>query len=94
MGMNNLSYSFIFLLHGKNMENKNYNSILTQVNHILSSMENDSVPIDELTKKLEEAYELIEKLKSQLFDTELQIEQIMNSRNILINPEEDKNGSQ
>ena len=78
----------------KNMENQNYNSILVKVNHILASMENDSIPIDELTKKLEEAYVLIEKLKSQLFDTELQIEQIMNSRNIQINQEEDKNGSQ
>ena len=76
------------------MENQNYNVILARVNHILSSMENDNIPIDELTKKLEEAYMLIEKLKSQLFDTELQIEQIMNSRNILINSEEDKNGSQ
>lgn len=85
---------FIALIHGKNMENQNYNSILARVNHILASMENDSIPIDELTKKLEEAYALIENLKSQLFDTELQIEQIMNSRNILVKPEEDKNESQ
>ncbi|APJ04166.1 exodeoxyribonuclease VII small subunit [Silvanigrella aquatica] len=76
------------------MENTNYNTMLAQVNHILSSMENDKIPIDELTEKLDEAYALIEKLKSKLFDTEIQIEQIMNSRNILINPEEDKNGSQ
>jgi exodeoxyribonuclease VII small subunit len=75
------------------MENQNYNTILSRVNDILSSMENDSIPIDELTKKLEEAYALIEKLKSKLFDTELQVEHIMNSRNILINPKEEKNGS-
>ncbi|KAB8038086.1 hypothetical protein GCL60_13005 [Silvanigrella paludirubra] len=76
------------------MENQNYNSILTRVNHILTSMENDSIPIDELSQKLEEAYLLIEKLKSHLFDSEVQIQQIINSRKILTNPEEDKNGSQ
>ena len=75
------------------MENQNYSSILARVNEILLQMENDSIPIDNLTKKLEEAYCLIEKLKSQLFDTELQVEQIINSRNIL-NTEEEKNGSQ
>ena len=65
--------------------------MLAQVNQILSSMENDKIPIDDLTKKSEEAYKLIEKLKSQLFNTEIQIEQIINSRNILVNAEEDKN---
>ena len=67
------SYYFEVLKYGKLMENQNYNSILAQVNHILTSMENDSIPIDELSKKLEEAYTLIEKLKSHLFNTEVQI---------------------
>jgi len=73
------------------METLSYNEMLAQVNQILSSMENDKIPIDDLTKKSEEAYKLIEKLKSQLFNTEIQIEQIINSRNILVNAEEDKN---
>lgn len=52
------------LLHGKSMENQNDNSIFARVNHIISTMENDSTPIDELSKKRKEVYELIEKLKS------------------------------
>lgn len=75
------------------MEKQKYNSLLAKANLILSSIESDNIPIDELSKKLEEAYALIEELKSQLFAAELQIEQIINSRNTLINAEEDNNGA-
>ncbi len=76
------------------MENQSYPTLLKQINEILISMENESIPIDELSKKLEEAYGLIEKLKGQLFNAEVQIQQIINSRNINLNSSEENNGSQ
>ncbi len=76
------------------MENQSYPTLLKQINEILISMENESIPIDELSKKLEEAYSLIEKLKGQLFYAEIQIQQIINSRNINLNSSEENNGSQ
>jgi len=76
------------------MENQSYPTLLKQINEILISMENESIPIDELSKKLEEAYSLIEKLKGQLFNAEIQIQQIINSRNINLNSSEENNGSQ
>ncbi|WP_161597712.1 exodeoxyribonuclease VII small subunit [Fluviispira multicolorata] len=76
------------------MENSNYDEILAQANHIISKMETDNLSINELSQKLDEAYSLIERLKNQLFETEIQVEQIINSRNTLNNSEEDKHGSQ
>ncbi|WGL60294.1 exodeoxyribonuclease VII small subunit [Pigmentibacter sp. JX0631] len=76
------------------MENQSYPVLLKQVNDILMKMENETIPIDELSQKLTEAYNLIEKLKSQLFSAEIQIEQIINSRNLNLNSSEENNGSQ
>ncbi|MGY3804975.1 exodeoxyribonuclease VII small subunit [Pigmentibacter ruber] len=76
------------------MENQSYPVLLKQVNDILMKMENETIPIDELSQKLAEAYNLIEKLKSQLFNAEIQIEQIINSRNLNSNTSEENNGSQ
>ena len=76
------------------MENQSYPALLKQVNDILMKMENETIPIDELSQKLTEAYNLIEKLKSQLFSAEIQIEQIINSRNLNLNSSEENNGSQ
>ena len=76
------------------MENQSYPVLLKQVNEILMKMENETIPIDELSQKLAEAYNLIEKLKSQLFSAEIQIEQIINSRNLNLNSSEENNGSQ
>lgn len=76
------------------MENQNYPALLKEINNILTCMENESIPIDELSKKLEEAYGLIEKLKTELFNAEIQIQQIINSRNTNLNSSEENNGSQ
>lgn len=64
------------------MENQNtYEKLLGQVNEILTRIEQDSLPIDALSQKLEEAYVLVDTLKTKLFDTELQIKNIIDSRN-------------
>ncbi|BBH53601.1 MULTISPECIES: hypothetical protein [Fluviispira] len=71
------------------MENSNYDELLEQANEIILSMEKDNLSINQLSQKLEEAYSLIEKLKLQLFETEAQVEQIINSRNTFNNSDED-----
>lgn len=64
------------------MENQNnYEKLLGQVNEILTSIEQDSLPIDALSEKLEEAYVLVDTLKTKLFETELKIKNIIDSRN-------------
>ncbi len=57
-----------------------YQSMMTELNTILQSLERDSVSVDELSKKLEEAYVLVEKLKERLFVTETRIEEIIDTR--------------
>jgi exodeoxyribonuclease VII small subunit len=54
--------------------------MMTELNTILQSLERDSVSVDELSKKLEEAYVLVEKLKERLFVTETRIEEIIDTR--------------
>ena len=57
-----------------------YQSMMNELNTILQSLERDSVSVDELSKKLEEAYVLVEKLKERLFVTETRIEEIIDTR--------------
>ncbi len=59
-----------------------YDEMLTQANQILNSMERDSLSVDELSFKMKEAYTLIDALKTKLFETEAQVTEIINTRNL------------
>lgn len=59
-----------------------YDEMLAQANQILNSMERDSLSVDELSLKMKEAYTLIDALKTKLFETEAQVTEIINTRNL------------
>jgi exodeoxyribonuclease VII small subunit len=58
-----------------------YDSLLSEANKILSSMERDSLSVDELSLKIKEAYSIIDNLKTKLYETEAQVNEIINTRN-------------
>ncbi len=62
------------------MEQQSYDSLLAEANKILSSMERDTLSVDELSLKIKEAYSIIDSLKSRLYETEVQVNEIINSR--------------
>ena len=52
---------------------KDYESALNELKTIVSNIENDSVSVDELTKKVERASELIQYCKTVLTKTETEV---------------------
>ncbi|TXE20842.1 exodeoxyribonuclease VII small subunit [Psychroflexus gondwanensis] len=52
---------------------KNYETALSELKTIVSKIENDSVSVDELTKKVERASELIKYCKTVLTKTETEV---------------------
>ena len=59
----------------------NYDNLLAEANKILTSMEKDSLSVDDLSLKIKEAYSLIDNLKTKLYETEVQVNEIINTRN-------------
>ena len=57
-----------------------YQVMLAQLNSLLVSIENDDTNIDEISSKLDLAYELLEKLKGRLTSAEARVEEIINAR--------------
>jgi exodeoxyribonuclease VII small subunit len=58
-----------------------YENLLEEANEILQSLEKDSLSIDEISSSIEKAYGIIDLLKSKLFATEAQVNEIVNARN-------------
>lgn len=52
---------------------KDYESALSELKTIVSNIENDSVSVDELTKKVERASELMQYCKTVLTKTETEV---------------------
>jgi exodeoxyribonuclease VII small subunit len=52
---------------------KNYETALSELKTIVSKIENDSVSVDELTKKVERASELMKYCKTVLTKTESEV---------------------
>ncbi|MES2616078.1 MAG: exodeoxyribonuclease VII small subunit, partial [Bdellovibrionota bacterium] len=61
------------------MIEKSYDNLLAEANKILSSMEKDSLSVDEISVKIKEAYAIIDNLKSKLYETEAQVNEIINT---------------
>ncbi|MBX9704194.1 MAG: exodeoxyribonuclease VII small subunit [Silvanigrellaceae bacterium] len=57
-----------------------YNEIYNKVNQIIASLERDNVSIDDLSVELEKAFHLIDLMKNKLNDTEVKINEIINTR--------------
>jgi exonuclease VII small subunit len=60
----------------------NYNDMLQEVNRILSGLERDTISVDDIASQLDGAYRLIDDLKKRLFDTEAQIQKVINAREL------------
>lgn len=54
-----------------------YNEAYSQLQEILEKIESGELDVDELTKSVKKAAELIKFCKSKLFDTEAEIEKIL-----------------
>ena len=59
---------------------QSYQVMLAQLNSLLVSIENDDTNIDEISSRLDLAYELLEKLKGRLTSAEARVEEIINAR--------------
>ena len=68
-------------------KNITYTEAVNQIEEILRKIENDELDMDELTKQVRNASELIKYCKSRLFETEQEIEKILDD----IKDEEEKN---
>lgn len=68
-------------------KNMTYTKAVNQIEEILRRIENDEPDVDELTKLVKNASDLIKYCKSRLFETEQEIEKILND----IKDEEEKN---
>ncbi len=55
-----------------------YTKAVKQIEEILHKIENDEPDVDELTKLVREASDLIKYCKGRLFETEQEIEKILN----------------
>jgi exodeoxyribonuclease VII small subunit len=64
----------------KKMSKKNitYTGAVKQIEEILHKIENNELDVDELTKLVRSASDLIKYCKSMLFETEQEIEKILN----------------
>ena len=54
-----------------------YKEAYSELQSILSRIENDELDVDELTKNVKKASELIKYCKSKLFETEAEIDKII-----------------
>ena len=55
-----------------------YKEAFSELENILSKLENNKLDVDELTVNVKKASELIKFCKSKLFDTEVEVEKIIN----------------
>jgi len=55
-----------------------YKEAFSELENILSKLENDELDVDELTENVKKASELIKFCKTKLFDTETEVEKIIN----------------
>ena len=67
-------------MYTKKMSKKNltYTEAVRQIEEILRKIENDEPDVDELTKLVKSASDLLKYCKSKLFETEQEIERILN----------------
>ncbi|HJX72295.1 MAG TPA: exodeoxyribonuclease VII small subunit [Bacteroidales bacterium] len=68
-------------------KNITYSEAVKQIEEILHQIENDELDVDELTKLVRSASDLIKYCKSKLFETEQEIEKMLNEID-LENPKE------
>ena len=68
-------------------KNITYSEAVNQIEEILRKIENDELDVDELTKLVRNASDLIKYCKSRLFETEQEIEKILDD----IKDEEERN---
>jgi exodeoxyribonuclease VII small subunit len=59
-------------------KNLTYSEAVGEIEEILRKIENDEPDVDELTKLVKSASDLIKFCKSKLFETEQEIERILN----------------
>ena len=59
-------------------KNITYSEAVKQIEEILHQIENDELDVDELTKLVRSASDLIKYCKSKLFETEQEIEKMLN----------------
>ncbi len=55
-----------------------YKAAFSELEDILIKLENNELDVDELTENVKRASELIKYCKARLFDTETEVEKIMN----------------
>lgn len=60
-------------------KSKNYSESIKELEEIVKSVENESLDLDELSKKVKRATELIKICKEKLFQTDAEIEKILGS---------------
>lgn len=58
---------------------KNYSESIKELEEIVKSVENETLDLDELSKKVKRATELIKICKEKLFQTDAEIEKILES---------------
>lgn len=68
---------------------KDYESALSELQTIVSNIESDSVSVDELTKKVERASELIQYCKTVLTKTETEVNSALDDMAEINNKTED-----
>lgn len=55
-----------------------YKEAFSELENILTKLENNELDVDELTENVKKASELIKFCKAKLFDTEAEVEKIIN----------------
>jgi len=55
-----------------------YKEAFSELENILTKLENNELDVDELTENVKKASELIKFCKTKLFDTETEVEKIIN----------------
>ena len=54
-----------------------YNALWAQLNQVLSRLESDSLPLEELSRDLDTAFALLEALHTRLRDVEMKVNGVM-----------------
>ena len=70
----------------ENPDSKSYQTLLSDLNLLLTSIENDDANVDEISARLDMAYKLLEKLKAKLTSAEARVEEVINARMGLTSP--------